>query len=197
MAVRHKRLTEDELAYVIEQIAAGLETRDIVKAAKADIGLKISPQHVRKIRFSKKELIAEQFEKVELEAIQSGLARRNQRVQALTKLYNQIQEDVFVHGKLWSMKERSIRTDGGYKEIVDIEFNANLSKELRAILDDIAKEVGGRTITADMKHETLSIKTYSVVSPDDWPTPETEKEDESREEKAAALKVVAFGDGDL
>jgi hypothetical protein len=69
-----------------------------------------------------------------------------------------MEPDIF-EGRLWLDQIKSIGSGPDQQVIEFQEFNAAEVKEYRAVLDDIAKEVGGR---AQKQEITGSFKAYMV-----------------------------------
>lgn len=84
------------------------------------------------------------------EAIQTGLASTYERVLALKKLADSLTTEIWepggnlVPGKVWLNDAKQIGK-GPYAERIDlIRFNAPLIEQYRGVLDDLARETGGR-----------------------------------------------------
>jgi hypothetical protein len=93
------------------------------------------------------------------EIMNSGLALVHNRTEELIKLYDLLNGELLEKdpktGVLHNLWVPDVKSLGG-GEYVDIEhFNAALIRELRATLDDIASEVGGRT--KHIQAQTLNI----------------------------------------
>lgn len=95
--------------------------------------------------------------------MRTGLALEHERV-AILKSFSQKIIDFFDKNDLW----RTVRVkvgSGQYAELVDVEiYNESMLNDLRALLDDIAKETGGRKGNIDL---TSGGKTIRVSVVDD------------------------------
>lgn len=79
----------------------------------------------------------------EKNALTTGLALKENRVADLQKLAQLLKKDLF-GGFLWTEETKGIGS-GEAAEIIDYDvFNAGEIAAFRGVLDDIAKEVGGR-----------------------------------------------------
>lgn len=84
------------------------------------------------------------------EALQTGLASTYERVLALKKLAGSLTAEIWepggklVPGNVWLNDAKQIGK-GSYAERIDlIRFNAPLIEQYRGVLDDLARETGGR-----------------------------------------------------
>lgn len=78
---------------------------------------------------------------------EAGLALDYERVNKLKGLANLLEQDLSVH--LWLDDAKSIGS-GEFAERVDlIRFNSALVEQYRGVLDDLAKEVGGRKVRTE------------------------------------------------
>jgi hypothetical protein len=100
------------------------------------------------------ERLREDARKAEIERIMSeGYAATHNRVKDLNKLARKQWKDLQKKELVWLPDVKSIGS-GEFAERVDlIRYNAALSEQFRASLDDIAKEVGGRVKKIDGKLE--------------------------------------------
>lgn len=99
-----------------------------------------------------------------LRILRQGLAKDSERVLKLIELANLLEAQIYEQGidgalhNVWLPDVKQVGS-GEYAERVDIErFNAALISEYRAVLEDIAKEVGGRIKNVDLttKGEKIS-----------------------------------------
>jgi hypothetical protein len=94
--------------------------------------------------------------------MESGLTQDYERVTELTELYEKLKLE-FVLGGLWYTDIKLSATG----ERVEVEvFNRPLIDSMRATLDDIAKETGGRKQKVDMQHSG-EIGTKVIEGPKD------------------------------
>lgn len=102
-----------------------------------------------------KQLEAEKNTKA-IEIMQSGLALAHERVEKLKSLAAFLEGQLYeksadgVYHNVWMADVKSIGS-GQYAERVDIErFNSALIEQFRGVMDDLAKETGGRKQQMDM-----------------------------------------------
>jgi hypothetical protein len=85
----------------------------------------------------------------EKNALTTGLALKENRVADLQKLAQLLKKDLF-GGFLWTEETKGIGS-GEAAEIIDYDvFNAGEIAAFRGVLDDIAKEMGGRVQKTDL-----------------------------------------------
>lgn len=110
------------------------------------------------------------------EIMQSGLALDHERVQALKELaaflVGEIEKTTQVQGKdgkiaegerhrVWLPDVKQIGS-GEFAERVDIErYNSAIFSDLRGVLDDLAKETGGRIARHDIKSGGKELKAFT------------------------------------
>lgn len=92
----------------------------------------------------------------------AGLALDYERIRKLKKLANLLEQDLTV--RLWLDDVKSIGS-GEFAERVDlIRFNSALVEQYRGVLDDLAKEVGGRKQKSEVLNIDLSKLTDDQLS---------------------------------
>lgn len=80
-------------------------------------------------------------------ALTQGLALRSERVKKLSQLAALLEKDLFTPGadnRLWVETEKMIGSGDNALQVTEEFFNAAEVKQYRGVLDDIAREVGGR-----------------------------------------------------
>ncbi len=84
------------------------------------------------------------------EIMASGLALAYERVATLQKLADTLEQEIYERGEtgvlhnIWLPDVKQVGS-GEYAERVDLErFNGSILEQFRGVLDDIAREVGGR-----------------------------------------------------
>lgn len=168
------RLKKAQKTILAEWIAEGLTSDEInSRAVEFDPKFEVSRQQVDYYRNKYSVKIDKLREEAEFEALNEGLAKTSERVALLKRLANKMIEDLFDDDLLWTDEVKGIGS-GDIAQIVNYEeFNASEVRELRAVLDDIAKEVGGRVQKIDQKTEQSG--TIKVEYVNDWrnPTPES------------------------
>lgn len=88
----------------------------------------------------------------EKSALTTGLAIRENRVAALQRLAQLMGKDLF-GGFLWTEETKGVGS-GPAAEIIDYdEFNGAEVAQFRGVLEDIAKEMGGRATVAKLQND--------------------------------------------
>ena len=141
------RLKKEQIEAVCNWVAEGLESGEIEKRGKAFIQpFDISRQQVNYYRRTRHQQITELKETYENKALNTGLARVCIRVQRLQRLASLLEDDLFEKELTWVEDRKGVGT-GSVAEIYDFyRFNSAEIETYRGILDDIAKEVGGRVM---------------------------------------------------
>lgn len=103
------------------------------------------------------------------EMLKSGLALDYERVSELKKLYELLLSQLMEQGNggvlhnLWVPDVKQIGS-GEYSERVDIEhYNSSLISDIRGLLDDLAKETGGRVKKSELSGADGSAITLKVI----------------------------------
>jgi len=147
------RLKKAQKEAVLKWIAEGLKTDEInARAADHDPVFSVSCQQVdyyRKTRLIDLEAMSKVSEKT---ALISGYALKEHRVFKLSILAALMEKDLF-GGFIWTDQVKGVGS-GDIAEIVDYEeFNAAEITQYRGVLDDIAKETGGRVQKIEQKDD--------------------------------------------
>lgn len=144
------RLKKAQKEFVIELVAEGLRTDEInARAAKFRQPFDVSRQQVDYYRKTRKKDIQAITEIDENSALNRGYAKREHRVFKLQKLAKLIELDLF-GGFLWLDQEKGVGSGDNAKIVEYEEFNkAEVDAYLR-IMEDIAKETGGRVAKSDV-----------------------------------------------
>lgn len=135
---------------LLQWIAEGLQSDEInARAADFDPPFNVSRQQVDYYRRTRR---------IDLEAIQhideqtaltEGYAVKGHRVYKLSLLAALLENDL-LNGLLWTDDVKGVGA-GAVAEVVDFEqFNKAEVDAYRGVLDDIAKEIGGRTSSVDL-----------------------------------------------
>lgn len=129
---------------MIKWAAAGYETDEINKlAADFEPPFRVTRQQVDYYRKSRRVDLADIQRAGQEEALTEGLALKGERVRRLKQLAALMERDLF-NGFLWLEQVKGVGS-GDIAEIVEYEeFNAAEVAAYRGVLDDIAKETGGR-----------------------------------------------------
>lgn len=162
------KLDKAQREKVLALVAAGLTTGEInTRLAGENPPIVCSRQQIDKYRKSRGTKIKEIVEKSERSALKKGLALKENRVKKLQKLADAMEKDLFIRKRLWVKDKKVLNFAGSSKEtskgkkkkrepgykILDIEeFNEGEVRQYRAVIDDIAQEMGGRAekIEADI-----------------------------------------------
>lgn len=143
MKTRNK-LDKAQRKELLKWVAEGLETSEINKrAADFEPRFRVSPAQVDYYRKTRKVDLQELIRAGDFDALKNGLALKEERVKRLTLLAAMMEEDIF-GGVLWTNDLKSIGS-GDQQQVVEFEeFNLAEVQQYRGVIDDIAKEVGGR-----------------------------------------------------
>lgn len=99
------------------------------------------------------------------EIMKSGLALDFERIIILKMVADKLVHDVEESGIYIQDLKISSKGEPFYIDVI----NEPLLRQLRGVLDDLAKETGGRVAKSDMNLSgDVSIKGFVEVSPDDW-----------------------------
>lgn len=138
------RLQKSQKSALLEWVAAGLESGQINRlAGEFDPRFSVSRAQVDYYRKTRKVNIKELSESGEVDALVTGLSQKGERVKRLQLLAAMMEEDLF-GGVLWTEQVKSIGSGFNQERIEYEEFNAGEVQQYRGLLDDIAREVGGR-----------------------------------------------------
>lgn len=137
--------TEKQHEAMVRWVAQGLNGRQINHAAENfDPPFKPTQPQIAYWRNKFKVDIASLRRELEQNALVEGLAMRSNRLEKLYKLATVMEDDLFLHGKLWLCKVKGIGSGNYFERITEEEFNESELRQLRGVYDDIAREVGGR-----------------------------------------------------
>jgi hypothetical protein len=138
-------LSKKQKEHLLELISAGTKTREINKrAALFKPPYKVSRQQVDYYRDSREVKLKEIEESSESDALRTGLALREKRVEALEEVAQMLLSDLRA-GRLWLDSVKAVGS-GKFTTIVDYkEFNRFGLESFFKVLDEIAKETGERT----------------------------------------------------
>ena len=156
------RLKKAQKEATLAWIAEGLQTDEINgRAASFDPPFVVSRPQAMYYRKTRKQDIDAIKSVDELRALTTGLALKENRVAKLQQLAALMERDLF-GGFLWTEEVKGVGS-GDIAQIVDYEeFNASEVTQYRGVLDDIAKETGGRIQRADLTSDGKAIKFVNV-----------------------------------
>ena len=139
------RLKKAQKEKVIEWVAEGLDTPEINdRASTFGEPFSVSRAQVDYYRRSRQVDIEEIRKNGEHEALNTGLAKRSERVTKLKDLADELYNNLMVKGLTWTEDVKGVGS-GIAAMIVDyLEFNKAEIDAFRGLLDDIAKELGHR-----------------------------------------------------
>jgi len=145
--MRMKKIQKESL---LQWIAEGLKPAEINKrAAREAEPFKVTRQQIDYYRQKHGVDIGAITEQADFQALNTGLALRDERVQALKDLAVTMLKDLNA-GKLWLSRQRSVGSGKNFMQFMEDEFNKAEVDALRGLLDDIAREVGARSIKTDI-----------------------------------------------
>lgn len=146
------RLTKAQREAVISWVAEGLQRDEISKRAAAfSPPFEVSYNTLYHYRKTRAKPLAQLKAEGEASALTTGLALAEERVNVLVQLAERLQADLFNDsGRGFWLEDAKMLGQGEFAERYEFErYNAGQVSDLRGVLDDIAKEVGGRQIKID------------------------------------------------
>jgi len=160
------RLSAAQRIFLCSLLADGLNVAEVNKAAaRCKPPFQVSDStatHWRQKMAIKHKKIAEQQE---LQGWSDGLAKKEERIKMLKKLAERLARDLFHNDpkeeKIWLDNIKGLGSGPQFQTFRYKDFNHAEVKELRGLLDDIAKEQGTRSTKIDMTTTT----TGSVEGP--------------------------------
>jgi hypothetical protein len=143
------RLKQKQKEHLLSLVAEGKTSDEInARAAAFEPPYSVSRQQVDFYRASRGVRLEEIKAESESGALRTGLALKERRVETLSELGERLKRELLAEGddgRLWLRRKRAVGS-GQWAEIVEVEeFNLTQINALRAVLDDIAKEMGERT----------------------------------------------------
>lgn len=156
---------------LLKWVAEGLSSSEInAEADKFDPPFSVSRQQVDYYRRTRQIDLDAISHITEQNALIEGYALKEHRVYKLATLAALLERDLF-GGLLWLEDVKGVGS-GVVAQVVDFEeFNKAEVDAYRGVLDDIAKETGGRVVKQEIGGKdggAIPVKAYLVVSPDDW-----------------------------
>ena len=143
------RLKQKQKEHLLALVAEGKTSDEInARAAAFKPPYEVSRQQVDFYRGSRGVRLEEIKAESESEALRTGLALKEGRVETLKELGERLKRELLGEGeesRLWLRRTRAVGS-GQWAQFVEVEeFNLTEINALRAVLDDIAKEMGERT----------------------------------------------------
>lgn len=156
------RLNKRQKTALLQWVAEGLESDEISKrAAKFKPKFEVSRRVLAHYRKSRKVDIQEIQQAAEFDALTTGLALKDKRVEVLQKLADRMVTDLLpaeLHNSLlWVQQAKTVANE----KYTYLEFNKPEVDTLRGVLDDIAAEVGDRVKKTDFTSGGEKIATLS------------------------------------
>lgn len=143
------RLEKSQIEKVLAWIAEGLKTDEINKrAARCRPPFSVDRQQVDFYRRTRGVALDEIREESESDALRRGLALKEKRVETLAQIAERLRDELLAagdDGRLWLKRRKAIGRGERQELITEYEFNVGEINTLRALLDDIAKEMNART----------------------------------------------------
>jgi len=163
------RLKKAQKEILLKWVAEGLQSDEINQRAREFCDpFEVSRRTVTHYRNTRRIDISRILAEGEHEALSAGLALTSERVKKLKALALRLERDLFGDDNqdyIWTDQVKGVGS-GDIAEIVEYEeFNSAEIAAYRGILDDIAKEVGGRIDRQDV--------TARLVVSVDWNDAET------------------------
>jgi hypothetical protein len=144
------RLRKSQKEAVLRWIAEGLLSDEINKRAADYVPpFSVSRAQVDYYRHTRDIEIDALTRAGEQDALVEGLALKSERVRRLKQLAMLMEKDLF-NGFLWTEQIKSIGPKDASQIVEYEEFNAAEVSAYRGVLDDIAREVGGRAIKQEV-----------------------------------------------
>lgn len=147
---QYTRLRKKQKEAVLSWIAEGLETDEInERAAKFRPAFEVTRGQVDYYRATREADLKEIQRVSETQAMTSGFALKEKRIEALQTIANLMYRDL-VNGFMWLEQAKALGS-GEDAQIMDYEeFNTAEIQQLRGVFDDIAKELGHRKIPVEI-----------------------------------------------
>jgi len=159
------KFTESERQQILDWIAEGKKSPEIIELAKkAKFGAEVKPDNIWYYKRTRQEEITRIIFERDAVVTKAELAIRSVRLERLFKLAYKLEAELYTQGKLWLERFKGVNG----QVLTEKMYNSPLVNDLRGVYDDIAKEVGGRVLRADVTSDEKPLKAYVGVTPDDW-----------------------------
>lgn len=161
------RLNQNQKAKLLEWVAAGYQSDEINRlAAVFDEPFSVRRSQVQFYRNHYRHDFQPKADAKKASAIATGLALKEVRVEKLQRLAMLLEQDLLENEKLWVVSDiRIVGKDADARIVEREEFNAGEVIQYRGLLDDIAKEVGGRKQTVEQSGEVKIVWDYPLPPP--------------------------------
>lgn len=165
------KLTAKQKKKVLEWVAEGLQSDEInARAARCRPPFAVSRQQVDFYRDSRGVVLDELRESSESDALRTGLALKEERVQTLKELAERLKSEL-LGDKLWLTRQKALGSGEWAMFIEEEVFNNVELNSLRALFDDIAKETGERTYKGKAAEDEEPAKAVKVTVAYERPVP--------------------------
>lgn len=186
------KLTKKQRTQLLAWIAEGVDSGEInTRAKKFKPPFEVSRQQVDYFRKTRGVDIDQIKNEEEFDALKTGLALKENRVQLLQELADKMKSDLFENNLLWTDEVKGVGSADNFQLIDYKLFNSSEVQQLRGVLSDIADEVGGR-----VQRKEVTGKDGKPLIPDrprvDL-TKMTEEELDATEKALLAIERVASG----
>jgi len=165
------KLARKQQNALLEWAAEGLQLSEInERGAKFDPPFEVEYLQLKNARQRSKKRYSVLREEFEAEAVSEGLARRAVRIRGLQALFDKHLELIHARGEEMAdevaggatgLMARDYRGKDADRAVY--KYDAALIRELRGLLDDIAKELGERRTNVDLTTKGQSI-TFAVLA---------------------------------
>ena len=165
------KLSKKQKDKVLEWIGEGLQSDEMnARAARCKPPFTVSRQQVDFYRDSRGVALDELTQASESDALRTGLALKEERVATLAELAERLKADL-LGGMVWVKRQRALGSGEWAMFIEEEVFNGPEINALRALLDDIAKEVGERSHGGKGKEDEEPAKEVKVTVAYEQPKP--------------------------
>lgn len=162
------RLKKAQREALLAWIAEGLTSEEVNKRASTfEDPFDVSRQQVDFYRKTRGVIIEELSKQAEFSALNTGLAKKADRVALLKRLAEHLTLDLFEKDLFWCDMVKGIGKGDDFQVVEYEEFNASEVQQLRGLLEDIAKEVGERQGKLDITSKGKRIVVDLTDEPDD------------------------------
>lgn len=139
------KLNRSQKETLLQWVAEGLQTDEInYRAAECVPPFSVSRQQVDGYRKRNRVNIGEILQDATTSALTTGLALREVRVAKLQQLADLLLQDLIERGLTWTTDVKGIGQGHNFARVEIEKFNKDELSEYRALLDQIAGEVGDK-----------------------------------------------------
>ena len=159
------RLRKAQQKVLLTWIAEGLQTDEInERASKFRPRFKVSHQQVDYYRKSRDLKLEEIQEQAESNALKTGFALKEYRVEKLNQLAERMFQELTKEDEKWWLPQvKGIGQGPNFERVEYFEFNKSEIETLRGVLDDIAAELGDRLKKVDLTSGGQKLQQPSII----------------------------------